>query len=184
MFVGENPSWADHQQTPFSETTISGRALRRYYLEPLGLRESDVWITDLFKCRYPKKVHRAKRSNASLIQHVASTCARRWLVCELALAQPDVVVTLADKAAYQRLRVAFGWNTPRLFADAVGRPHNVRIERIAATVFPMVHPDISRPIGDGDNRKQKTRAKWAILHLERHIPALRAVLTGGAKAHD
>jgi uracil-DNA glycosylase len=49
MFVGENPSWADHQQTPFSETTISGRALRRYYLEPLGLRESDVWITDLFK---------------------------------------------------------------------------------------------------------------------------------------
>jgi len=49
LLIGENPSWAEEQQTPFDPRTISGQALDRYYLEPLGLKRDEVWITDLFK---------------------------------------------------------------------------------------------------------------------------------------
>jgi uracil-DNA glycosylase family 4 len=178
MFVGENPSWADNQREPFSENTISGRALRENYTEPLGLSESDVWITDLFKCRYPKHVYKAKSANASLIQDVASTCSRPWLAQEWALAQPNAIVTLGDKEVYQRLRIAFAWDTPRCFADAVGRSHSVKIGRQTAILFPMIHPDVSRPVELGDRRKLKTRAKWSPLHQTQHIPALGNLLEG------
>jgi uracil-DNA glycosylase family 4 len=48
MFIGENPSWAEEQTEPFASNTISGGALEKYYLMPLGLTRSQVWITDLF----------------------------------------------------------------------------------------------------------------------------------------
>lgn len=35
MFIGENPSWAEDQNEPFSRNTISGKALDKYFLEPL-----------------------------------------------------------------------------------------------------------------------------------------------------
>jgi len=37
MFIGENPSWADNQDVPFAQNTISGNALDQFYLKPLGL---------------------------------------------------------------------------------------------------------------------------------------------------
>ena len=67
MFVGENPSWSDDQAALFAQTTISGRALREHYLKLLGVSESKVWITDLFKCRYPKDVYWDKSGNEALI---------------------------------------------------------------------------------------------------------------------
>ncbi len=174
MFVGENPSWAKKQEIPFDEGTPSGQALKKHYLDPLCLSRQQVWITDLFKCRYEKEIYRAKAHNEQLIQGIAATCSQLWLVREIALARPRVLVTLSDKQVYQRLRLAFGLSTPSAFADAVGKPHSVTIEGHAVVLFPMIHPHISRPV-DQDKGKSVARAKWAPLH-KRHIQALRALL--------
>jgi len=45
-------------------------------------------------------------------------------------------------------------------------------------VFPMAHPDIASPIGDGNARKSNARAKWAPLHKDVHVPALKALMAG------
>ncbi len=178
MFIGENPSWADGQSTPFSEHTNSGNALTLYYLEPLGLKRNQVWITDLFKCRYPLEpvdIYHSKRTHEHMIQRVAETCARLFLMRELALAQPKVVVTLSDREVYQRVRRMFGLTTPAQFAEVVGKPHSVAFGETSALLFPMVHPDIGRPPGVGD-RKDGARKKWSAMHEMDHIPALRRVL--------
>jgi len=41
----------------------------------------------------------------------------------------------------------------------------------------MIHPDISREIGYGDNRKFKSRKKWSIIHRDEHIAKLKSVLS-------
>ena len=176
LFIGENPSWAEDQDVPFAESTISGQALEQYYLQPLGLSRGQVWITDLFKCRYLKEVYRVKSNNEKLIQSVAETCARQWLLWEISLANPKVIVTLSDKEVYQRLRRAFALETPANFNNAVGRMHSISLSGVQVTLFPMVHPDISRPLGDGDNRKPAARSKWSTIHQNEHIPALKEIL--------
>lgn len=176
MFVGENPSWAEEQTEPFASNTISGDALEKYYLKPLGLTHSQVWITDLFKCRYPKHIYRAKSQFEQQIQANAETCASKWLVSEIMLAQPKIIVTLSDRQVYQRLRKAFSLSTPKSFAKVVGKSHRVSLDQWETLLFPMVHPDISRPIGEGDGRKENARQKWAPLHSDIHIPALKGLL--------
>ena len=176
MFVGENPSWAEEQTEPFSNNTISGKALEKYYLNPLGFARSQVWITDLFKCRYPKHIYRAKPQFEELIQANAETCASKWLVAEIMLAQPKIIVTLSDRQVYQRLRTAFSLSTPKKFDNAVGKPYRVTLGEWETLVFPMAHPDIIRPIGEGDGRKENVRQKWAPLHSDIHIPALKSLL--------
>lgn len=176
MFIGENPSWAEEQTEPFSSNTISGDALEKFYLKPLELKRSQVWITDLFKCRYPKEIYRAKSQFEHQIQANAETCASKWLVAEIMLAQPKIIVTLSDRQVYQRLRTAFSLSTPKSFEKAVGKSHRVSLGQLESQLFPMVHPDISRPIGEGDGRKENARQKWAPLHSNIHIPALKSLV--------
>ncbi|HAL62442.1 MAG TPA: hypothetical protein DCP08_08565 [Chloroflexi bacterium] len=176
LLIGENPSWAEEQQTPFDPRTISGQALDRNYLEPLGLERVEVWITDLFKCRYPKEIYLKKGKYARKIQAVADTCARQWLIKELCYATPKVVATLSDREVYQRLQRIFNPRTPSRFQEAVGQPWSVKLGEVATLLFPMIHPDISRPPGEGDNRKITARQKWAPRHHEEHIPALRRLV--------
>jgi uracil-DNA glycosylase family 4 len=176
MFVGENPSWSKGQTIPFAESTPSGQALDEYYLRPLQLSRNDVWITDLFKCRYPKNVYHEKPKHGREIQEVAKTCSGLWLLREIRFAQPKVVITLGNNEVCQRLRRAFDLPTPQAFADAVGKPHQVTLDGVAITLFPMIHPDISRPLGKGDKRKANARRKWAVIHRQEHIPALQEVL--------
>jgi uracil-DNA glycosylase family 4 len=115
MFVGENPSWETSQNAPFANSTISGRALNEHYLEPLGLSRNQVWITDLFKCRYPKHIYRAKAKYNSTIEEVAETCIMRWLIKEIGLADPFIIVTLGHIEVYQRIRRVFDLPTPPRF---------------------------------------------------------------------
>lgn len=98
------------------------------------------------------------------IQSAAETFARLWLVYEISLANPMVVVTLSDKQVYQRSRRAFGLRTPTIFTKAVWNPHMVSMTGIEVTLFPMIHPGISRSLGDGDNRKLNARRKWSGIH--------------------
>ncbi len=176
MFIGENPSWAEGQDVPFAESTRSGQALEKYYLKPLGLSRNHVWITDLFKCRYPKPIYKAKAEHSKIIQAVANSCSHLWLLQEIALAQPKIVVTLSDKEVYQRFRRAFDLPTPKKFSDAVGKPHAVTLANLIIMLFPMIHPDVSRPMGDSDKQKTMTRKKWSIIHQQVHIVALKKLL--------
>lgn len=50
------------------------------------------------------------------------------------------------------------------------------IQSVAELRFLMIHPDISRPIGQGDNRKAGTREIWAPLYKE-HIFNLKRLPT-------
>jgi len=175
MFVGENPPGGEGD-APFAEDTASGRALDEFYLKPLGISRRHAWITNLFKCRYPQRIIGHKKEYARDIQEAAAMCSNCWLLQEIALVKPSIVVTLSDGQVYQRMRSAFGFVTPSRFAVAVGRPHAVTLHGIDTTIFPMIHPDISRPVRYGDNRKLKSRAKWARVHMKEHIPRLRELL--------
>jgi uracil-DNA glycosylase family 4 len=176
MFIGESPSWAENQVSPFSPSTASGQALERHYLAPLGLQRHDVWITDLLKCRYPAGIYGSKPRHEDDIRRAVDTCVRLWLMHEIELARPQIVVTLSDQQVYQRVRRMFGLNTPARFDEAVGRPHTVEFGAQQAIVFPLIHPDISRPEGDGDSRKLRARQAWASVHRDEHIPTLRRLL--------
>jgi uracil-DNA glycosylase family 4 len=179
MFVGENPSWAEGQTVPFAPGTISGKALRDQYLSPLGLTRAQVWITDLFKCRYPRgknspDIYHNKREYESLIQETAKTCASKWLLKEIEIARPRVLITMSNTQVYQRLRKAFDLATPRDFHNAVGCKRAIKLGENELILFPMIHPDMSRPPGDGDDRKLKQRKYWVERHHE-HVKTLKSL---------
>ena len=120
-------------------------------------------------------VYSNKTKYENEIQKVARKCSRLWLTKEIAWARPAVVVTLSDNQVYQRLRRAFKLNTPVSFERAVGKQHDIEIEGVETILFPMIHPDISRPIDDNDKRKLNVRRKWAPLHKE-HVANLYRLL--------
>jgi uracil-DNA glycosylase family 4 len=176
MFIGENPSWQKELDCSLSPSSISGKALDDYYLKPLGLTRNEVWITNILKCRYPKTVYKNKSLYKDKIDEAAKTCAIKWLLEEIIHVKPAVIVTLSDREVYQRMRVIFTLKTPYSFSNAVGRQHYLDINGFQTILFPMIHPDISRPPGDGDNRKMNARLKWSQKHLYEHIPKLRKLL--------
>ena len=176
MFIGENPSWEERQEVPFDERTISGRSLDVNYLEPLKLKRDQVWITDLFKCRFPKEVYKRKQYEEDRIQNEVVSACLQWLVQEIRFARPKVIVTLSDRQVFRRLRNAFSLSVPARFARAAGTPHEVKLGGIPVVLFPMVHPDVARPVGQGDARKQGIREKWAPIHKHKHLPALASLI--------
>ncbi|MFH2104183.1 MAG: uracil-DNA glycosylase family protein [Chloroflexota bacterium] len=178
MFIGENPSWELGQGVPFDEATISGRSLETNFLQPLGLKRSEVWVTNLFKCRYPRDVTHNKQRQEHRVQGEVVAACKRWLGEEIRLARPKVVVSLSDRQVFRRLRTAYALATPARFARAVGRPHPVEFGSIPVILFPMVHPDVARPPGEGDARKPGPREKWASVHCQEHLPALARLLEG------
>ena len=179
MFIGENPSWEFGQRVPFDGITNSGRALHENYLIPLkkafNLKESDFWITDLFKCRYPKKVYRYKSSLQESISDNAKTCATSWLVEEIRLTQPEVIVTLGDKEVYQRIRTIFGLACPPVFSGAAYKLHPIEIGGHKCKLLPACHPDISF----NNSRKPVPSRKWSKLHRSDFVKSLKGTLTRG-----
>ncbi len=179
MFVGENPSWEFGQRVPFDGITNSGLALHEHYLVPLrkayGLKESDLWITDLFKCRYPKDVYRQKVSQQELIAKNANTCATIWLVQEIRYTQPVVIITLGDKEVYQRLRTTFSLPGAARFADAAYKLNDIEIAGHRCKLLPACHPDISFD----NSRKPIPSRKWSKLHSAEFVSSLQGVLARG-----
>jgi len=176
MFIGENPSWEKYQSVPFDPFTQSGQALETYYLNPLGLSRTQVWITDLFKCRYPKRVYNEKLKYESRIQQEVISQCKVWLSEEISFAKPRVICTLSDKQVYQRFRIANKLSIPTDFEKAVGRPFSIEIDGFQTLLFPLVHPYVSRPVGKGDNLYRGARKKWSPIHIRQHIPALKSLL--------
>lgn len=176
MFIGENPSWAPGQNIPFDQRTISGLALDANYLSPLGFNRNRVWVTDLFKCRYPKDIGRKKTEYERRTREEVVASCLHWLVEEILISRPLIIVTLSNMNVYQRFRDAFSLTTPKTFSIAVGKAHSINISNIRILLFPMIHPDVSRTPGDGDNRKMRTRERWAPIHRDIHIPELKRLI--------
>jgi uracil-DNA glycosylase len=118
VFVGEAPGvLEDRTGTPF--VGRSGRRLDTA-IERLGLERSEFGVLNVLKCRPPG--NRFDRS-------AARTC-RPYLDRQLALLQPEVVVTLGASA----LR-AFDPRAPPILTVA-GRPR----PSVAWRLFPLLHP--------------------------------------------
>jgi len=100
MFIGENPSWEEGQRIPFDESTTSGQSLDANYLQPLRLSRNEVWITDLFKCRYPKSVLNSKQREEPKIQREVVEACKQWLTVEISFARPSILVTLSERQDY------------------------------------------------------------------------------------
>jgi uracil-DNA glycosylase family 4 len=180
MFIGENPSWEYGQRVPFDGITNSGRALHEHYLIPLKeafkLRESDFWITDLFKCRYKKDVYRQKAKMQKLIFGNATVCANSWLAQEIRFTQPEVIVTLGDKEVYQRFRKIFRLTgLPVVFSDAAYKLHSIEVGGHRCKLLPTCHPDISFD----NKRKPIPSRKWSQLHRAKYVPTLSGALSPG-----
>ncbi len=177
MFIGENPSWQPDQRVPFDDNTNSGKALRENYISPMveafGLMPTDFWITDLFKCRYPKDIYRHKRKFQKEILASAGLCATAWLVDEIRRTKPQVIITLGDKEVYQRFRRIFGLIGPSDFSQAAYRLFEINIEGHSCKLCPACHPDVS-----GFNAlKPVPSRKWSTIHKCRYTTTLTALFT-------
>jgi len=120
MVIGEAPGRSeDEGGEPFIGR--SGQLLVRLIEEEVGLSRADYFITNVVKCRPP--------ANRTPRREEIESC-HPWLVEQLALVQPRVVLALGNTAA----RAVFG------FADGIGRTHG-RVQQLgSARGLATYHP--------------------------------------------
>jgi len=162
FFIGENPSWEFGQRIPFDNLTNSGRKLFENYILPLkklSILEKDIWITDLFKCRYPKNIKGNLRHSAESTNNI-NICAQSWLLKEIESVKPNIIVTLGDKEVFQRLRKIFQLNISGTFNKLAYTKLTVHINNETYILIPACHPDIS----SWNTRKNKASLKWSVIH--------------------
>ena len=101
MFVGEGPGYNEDQQgRPF--IGAAGNFLNEL-LGSIGLQRSDVYITNVLKCRPP--------NNRDPLPDEVEAC-RKYLLHQIELIQPKLIITLG--------RFSLGWFFPK---DAISRVH-------------------------------------------------------------
>ena len=89
VFIGEGPGREeDLQGRPFIGR--SGKLLTKILSEKLGLERSDVFITNIVKCRPPK--------NRKPKPQEIATCSKLLLLRELEIIKPTVICTLGATA--------------------------------------------------------------------------------------
>lgn len=118
MFIGEGPGWhEDRQGLPF--VGAAGQFLNEM-LEKIGLKRSDVFITNVVKCRPP--------GNRDPLPDEIAACSV-YLDEQIAAINPKVVVTLGRFSMsrwFPNERISRIHGQPRRFGDV--------------TVVPMYHP--------------------------------------------
>jgi DNA polymerase len=118
MFIGEGPGFHEDQQgRPF--VGRAGQFLDQL-IELIGLRRSDVYITNVVKCRPPE--------NRDPMPTELLAC-RPFLMRQIELINPRVIVTLG--------RYSLGTFLPN---DTISRVHGTVREAQGRTFFPMYHP--------------------------------------------
>jgi uracil-DNA glycosylase family 4 len=127
MFVGEAPGyWEDMQGRPF--VGAAGKFLTVLIAE-LGFSRSDVFITNIVKCRPPK--------NREPSPDEIETCTP-YLNRQLKLIQPKFIVTLGNQSTayiFSKAKLPFTGIT-----QARGRFYEASILSIRVTIFPTFHP--------------------------------------------
>ena len=119
MFVGEGPGFHEDQQArPF--VGAAGKLPRRAACRLAGLRRTDVYITNVVKCRPP--------NNRDPLPTEIDAC-RAYLEQQIAFIKPKLIVTLG--------RYSLAWFFPR---DSISKVHG-HLRRQNGTYFlHMYHP--------------------------------------------
>jgi uracil-DNA glycosylase len=118
LFVGEGPGFHEDQQgRPF--VGAAGKFLEEM-LASIGLRRSDVYITNVLKCRPP--------GNRDPLPNEVEAC-RAYLLRQVELINPKLIVTLG--------RFSLAWFFPR---DSIGKVHG-SLRRLGDRYFMhLYHP--------------------------------------------
>jgi DNA polymerase len=120
MFIGEAPGFhEDKQGEPF--VGAAGQLLNRMLREVLGLTRDDVYVGNVIKCRPP--------GNRDPQEDEIEACTP-WLVEQVSLIQPRVIVTLGNFAT------KFVLQTPQGITRMRGRTYPWH----GRTVIPTFHP--------------------------------------------
>lgn len=153
-------------------TVNSGQELEEAYLAPLGLRRDQCWITDLVRVFLFKEGHIAKyrrlgcnwppRETRSQFEVYAER-GLGWLVEELEIAKPRVIITLGSEVA-------------GLLQGVRGQKHRNELlggdrkeMSVGAKTYPVIHlahPGIVM-------RPATERNRWPVVHKTHHIPVAR-----------
>jgi uracil-DNA glycosylase family 4 len=123
MFVGEAPGASeDEQGVPFV-----GRAgkLLDQLLQEIGLERSEVWISNVLKCRPP--------GNRDPLPIEIENC-QDYLMRQVELIQPTVICTLGNFST-KLLR-----GDPTGISRVHGRPEVIQLGRRAVRLYPIYHP--------------------------------------------
>ncbi len=118
MFIGEGPGFHEDQQArPF--VGPAGKFLDEL-LASIGLKRSDVYITNVIKCRPP--------GNRDPLSSEIDAC-KTWLDKQLELIKPKMVVTLGR------------YSMARYFSNqTISKVHGTAKKSGDFTVFAMYHP--------------------------------------------
>jgi DNA polymerase len=127
MFVGEAPGFhEDMQGLPFVGS--AGKLLSQF-LQEIGLRRSDVYITNIVKCRPP--------DNRDPLSQEIETC-RQFLTKQIDVIKPDLICTLGNHAS----RTILGKTV------SITRIRGKAQEVEGHFIFPMLHPAAALHKGD------------------------------------
>jgi uracil-DNA glycosylase family 4 len=144
MFIGEAPGFhEDKQGEPF--VGAAGQLLTRMLQEVLDLRREDVFICNVLKCRPP--------GNRDPQDDEIDACTP-WLVEQISLVQPRVVVTLGNFAT------KFVLNT----MQGITRMRGAAYPWHGRTVIPTYHPAaILRGGGEGSRQFGELREDFELV---------------------
>ncbi|MCA9617394.1 MAG: hypothetical protein KC731_00135 [Myxococcales bacterium] len=166
----ENERWFDGSRV---RVQPSAAELEELYLLPLGLERSRCWITDLVKVFLFKDGHRKKYTDLGAVVPRGYERERfeelgreslPWLVEEVAVSAPRVVVTLGREVAGIIRGVTGAKSRNELLRE---RAKAVRYGKVEVPTLHLAHPGIMmRPRG----------ARWKQEHVQERVPALRALL--------
>ncbi|MER5203747.1 UdgX family uracil-DNA binding protein [Streptomyces sp. NPDC002825] len=132
MLVGEQPGdQEDRQGEPF--VGPAGRLLHRA-LEEAGIAEEDVYVTNAVKhFKFTRDETRKRRIHKAPSLRETLAC-RPWLMAELRLVEPELVVTLGATAGRALLGPSFRVGTDRGVPRPL--PDSGNGTRVLATVHP------------------------------------------------
>ncbi|WP_126451048.1 type-4 uracil-DNA glycosylase [Sulfodiicoccus acidiphilus] len=128
MFVGEAPGAnEDAEGRPF--VGAAGKFLTKLIEDVLGLSRTEVYITNLVKCRPPKNREPTPEEEAACWS---------YLEREISLVKPTILVTLGrHSSAYVLSRGQINFKS---IESVRGRTFKVKLGEETATVFPTYHP--------------------------------------------
>ena len=146
LFVGEAPGFhEDKQGEPF--VGAAGQLLTRMLSEHLGLRREDVYICNILKCRPP--------GNRDPQDDEIEACTP-WLVEQISLIQPRIVVTLGNFATKFVLNTQVG----------ITRMRGATYPWHGRTVIPTFHPAaILRGGGEGSRQFAEFREDFELVRV-------------------